>query len=560
MTHRTKRWAWGMLPVAATLATTSLGCSDDSVPAAANDAPGVTPETEGPSVAQPEAGPDAAAPAKGTVLPLGERLTQLWDGESGATRDHWNAGLAIPWKRDLGDWKDAKGVSYGTDPFAKVSTTASTSPQKLTFDVTALTREWLSKGNTGALLTGTASVAFASREHANTASRPVLTVTTDKGTFTPACRADSSLNATTFTASGGASEFKVSSGSINAVIQFDLTSVTGVVSRAELVLTANTAAKGTVSVYLLDAPLAWADAGGFVESGISAAYPYDANLAQHAGVLYAHDFSPGYEAFFTENWRNKPAFQEEPFLRSTSVRNYFDEKSTGSSSLAHRWSSRHEEQPDEIYFRYYVFLEDDWGSEVDGNKMPGIAGRYGAWNGRYYEPRCGNGGSPTDGRVHSDGVRCGWTLRGHSVRPEPKDANPYKEFTPLGTYAYHADMPGDFGQVWRWGNHTVGFPVLRRGKWYSIEQYAKVNTVDGPLDSLQNGVGRNDGIFRAWVDGVRVYEKTDIRMRHTPLIKVDDIWLDWYHGGTETPAPGKQHHYRMSNIVVSRNYIGPLTH
>jgi hypothetical protein len=65
-----------------------------------------------------------------------------------------------------------------------------------------------------------------------------------------------------------------------------------------------------------------------------------------------------------------------------------------------------------------------------------------------------------------------------------------------------------------------------------------------------------EGVLRVWVDGVPVFEKSDIRFRHHPAIKIDEVWLNWYHGGTK-PAQAT-HHWRMSNIVVARSYIGPL--
>ena len=58
--------------------------------------------------------------------------------------------------------------------------------------------------------------------------------------------------------------------------------------------------------------------------------------------------------------------------------------------------------PSEVYFRYYLKLNDNYQCAVDGKKLPGIAGRYGYWNSLgtnkgYYQPVNGNGGSPTKG-------------------------------------------------------------------------------------------------------------------------------------------------------------------
>ncbi|MEK6772897.1 MAG: hypothetical protein AABY64_03060 [Bdellovibrionota bacterium] len=50
---------------------------------------------------------------------------------------------------------------------------------------------------------------------------------------------------------------------------------------------------------------------------------------------------------------------------------------------------------------------------------------------------------------------------------------------------------------------------LQSNKWYCIETQEKVN-------SLENGVAQDDGIGRAWVDGVQVLNRTDIIWRRSP--------------------------------------------
>ena len=55
-------------------------------------------------------------------------------------------------------------------------------------------------------------------------------------------------------------------------------------------------------------------------------------------------------------------------------------------------------------------------------------------------------------------------------------------------------MAGDYGDIWVWQNGYRGF--LEKNRWYSIEQYLKLNTP-----------GENDGVLRAWVDGRLAFEK-----------------------------------------------------
>ena len=71
-----------------------------------------------------------------------------------------------------------------------------------------------------------------------------------------------------------------------------------------------------------------------------------------------------------------------------------------------------------------------------------------------------------------------------------------------------------------------------------------------------NTPGEHDGIIRAWVDGRPAFEKTDIMFRTVDTLKIEDIWMNVYHGGTAV-SPYDQHLY-IDNVVVARQYIGPM--
>ena len=90
-------------------------------------------------------------------------------------------------------------------------------------------------------------------------------------------------------------------------------------------------------------------------------------------------------------------------------------------------------EPEEIYFRYYLRFGDDWNQTVQGGKMPGISGTYGT---------AGWGGRPSDGTN-------GWSARGHFYYTIQSD-NPLAGTNPMGTYCYHADMSGTYGDSWLW--------------------------------------------------------------------------------------------------------------
>lgn len=175
-------------------------------------------------------------------------------------------------------------------------------------------------------------------------------------------------------------------------------------------------------------------------------------------------------------------------------------------------------EPSEIYFRYYLRLGDDW-DPTGGGKLPGIGGTYG---------RAGWGGRPSDGSN-------GWSARGLFLAR--KDGR-----TPIGFYCYHADMKGKYGAHWTWDRDDLG--LLENNRWYCIEQYARLNTPD-----------KDDGILRGWVDGKLAFEKTDVRMRSTTELKIQNIWINLYHGGGN-PASSEDHLY-IDDIVISRRPIGP---
>jgi hypothetical protein len=171
-------------------------------------------------------------------------------------------------------------------------------------------------------------------------------------------------------------------------------------------------------------------------------------------------------------------------------------------------------------------LGDDWNQTVQGGKMPGISGTYGA---------AGWGGRKVNGKN-------GWSARGSFGLSIPQ-GNPLAGLHPIGTYCYHADMQGFYGDVWGWHNDYRGF--LEKNRWYSIEQFLRLNTP-----------GKNDGVLRAWVDGRLAFEKTDIRFRDTDKLKIEQIWMNVYHGGT-VPSPYDQHLF-IDNVVIANQYIGPM--
>ncbi len=194
------------------------------------------------------------------------------------------------------------------------------------------------------------------------------------------------------------------------------------------------------------------------------------------------------------------------------------------TSFSFKFKQQLGEEPESIYFRYYLRFGDTWSSEGSG-KLPGIAGTY---------DRAGWGGRRADGKN-------GWSARGLFLKQQNGK-------TPIGYYPYHADM-GKWGAHWSWKEQERGY--LENNRWYCVEQYIQLNT-----PGTNGGPGLNNGIMRGWIDGQLAFEKSDIRMRDINSLKIEKVWIDVYYGGSWTPKHNM--YIYMDNMVIARKPIGPL--
>jgi hypothetical protein len=479
------------------------------------------------------AGADSIARADSVVL---------YDGADGATCQYFNEGARIKWRTRLGDWRDAKGQPQGGIAYALTTIEDAGSGKVIEWDVTALVRGWLGGAypNAGLLLglaersrSGTAI--FQSREGGPAAARPRLSIALRNGQrLQIAPTADTTLDCSTVSSMGEKDTFLVGNGP-RAALYFALDPIKGGdVSRATLQLVTADRLYGapTIAVYRIDPPSAAAPAPR--APGIAANYRGDTGIAKDRDVLMATGFD-------TPSWRRDWSYvsdsshvdrigrdDERKFepLRGNALRVKIPEGANLGLDMGYNFAEMVGAEPEEIYFRYYLRFADDWKAAIDGGKLPGIAGTYG---------KAGWGGRKARGEA--------WSMRGLYQRT-PAPGNPLHGLTAVGTYAYHADAADYWGDHWDWGAGTSG--LLERNRWYCIEQYFRVNTP-----------GKNDGVFRAWIDDQSVFTKSDIRARDLPSIKIEKIWMNVYHGGTAT-APRDLHLY-IDNVVVARGPIGCLS-
>jgi len=87
--------------------------------------------------------------------------------------------------------------------------------------------------------------------------------------------------------------------------------------------------------------------------------------------------------------------------------------------------------------------------------------------------------------------------------------------------------------------------LLKNNTWYCIEQFVRLNTP-----------GQTDGLLIAWRDGKKVFEKKNLQFRTSRVLKIEDVWMNIYHGGLD-PSPTEQTVY-IDNFVVAKDYIGQV--
>jgi len=538
----------------------------------------------------------AASPSGASVSALTSTSAPpvLWDGPSGVSKDFFNYGAQLPWQNTGGDWSDAAQVAQGSSAYATI-TFAAAGPAAAT--ITPLVQRWYANGNTGAYLKCTANAAYvATRTNATASLRPVIALRlSDSTTVQAVCAGSSVANLTTsYPLTGQTLVVQTTSAML---LQFTLPPLgTRTIVSATLTLNA-TKIFGTTTLKVFEIrPPKFFDSGT-PQLGIADRYDHDQGIAGDGQVYFATQFD---EPSWQGQWfpigllASDAVVVDDDELDTPALAVHYHIGETSPCYLNHMWSQKvpgvpttnaagtlkiyeqitvpqydtlnNQDCPSEVYFRYYLKLNDNYQCDVDGKKLPGIAGRYGYWNWSgtnkgYYQVVNGNGGSPTKGtKILNSAYPGGFYYSGWSMRQlalvGPSDANPYGDRVAVCTYAYHAAMTGFYGDNWRWGTPSTGWINYEPERWYCIEQYVKMNSLKAPFDSLGNGVGNADGILRGWVDGVLVFEKTDIVFRKHPAIRVDEIWLDHYHGGT-IPAEA-EHGFEMANLVVASAYIGPM--
>ena len=468
----------------------------------------------------------------------------LSDGDDGISCAYFDVLLGVAWPTGKPEGVDADGRLNGPHAFATDRLTAADTRRVRRLDLTALVRAWWGGrfDNDGLLLrvSGGDMLIFHAREAADPTLRPQLLLHGADGRrrfLEPV--ADATLDCTTYRGLGR-QDTLIARGNTWVALRFDLAAGRAADAQppqsAELLLIRTPQShpvQAVLDVLALRRPTGVAGAPRL--DGIAQRHKGDQGIDKEPDVLFADGFEGrGIDARWTQGMAattglvsDDKALDFQP-LSGQALKLTIPKGKQVGLDLRYRFRQRHGNEPDEIYFRYYLRLARDWLLASDGGKLPGLAGTYG---------HAGWGGRAWDGNK-------GWSLRG-SYAKSPPQTHAARGRVMLGTYAYHSKAGSEYGEVLPWmGGGLAG--LAEPDRWYCIEQHLRLNTP-----------GKSDGLFEVWIDGQLALARQNLRLRDREGIHIEEIWMNVFHGGTD-PAPAAMHAF-IDNVVVARRYIGLIS-
>ena len=465
------------------------------------------------------------------------------DREDGISCPYFDVYLGVGWPDGKPEGEDAAGKVNGPKAFATDRFEPADVRRVRRLDLTSLVQAWWKgrRDNDGLLLrVAGGMLIFHARETLDASLRPQLLLHFPHGRqqfLEPV--ADATLDCSTYRGLGRAATLTARADTWVA-LRFDLQAAKAANAAApqsvELILVRTPESqpvRAQLDVLALKRPTG--QAGPPRDDGIAHRYPGDEGIATDPDILFADGFeghsidsrwTQGMRApAITINHDSELKFQR---LKGRALKVTIPKGQQLGLDLRYRFRDRHGSEPEEIYFRYYLRLAQDWLLAADGGKLPGLAGTYG---------QAGWGGRPWDGNK-------GWSLRG-SFGTNPPKGHLGNGRVMLGTYAYHSKATATYGEGLQW--ITGGLAgLIEPDRWYCIEQRVKLNTP-----------GTADGVLQVWVDGQLALSRTDIRLRDREGIRIEEVWMNFFHGGTG-PAPAAMHAY-VDNLVIAKRYVGCMS-
>lgn len=463
-----------------------------------------------------------------------------WHDEGGgATKQYYNSKYRLEWRHPLGDWLDADGVLNGNKPHLSETLKSSLSGRYIELDVTKMLQA-TPRGSSSAMrdvdffFRSAGDFKFSSRE-ASQFSPSIEFYVGDQLRQFFSLR-DTQLDTSTNKNLGAGTSVKVGRRS-NGLLGFSIPeSLITAPELKKIVLRLHIGkvygSGATLNVFQVSTgqgstgSIQTASNSRVDVLGIAAKYPADKGLESDAQVYFFDDFD---EHHNPRVWGDRGRRVDVPntglSVSEQALEVTVREGKNKGLNRRYKFRANGLDEPEEAYFRYYLRLSQSWNSDISGGKFPGFAGTYGkaGWGGR---------------KATGDG---GWSARGFFFSTAENQRGQLR--TPLGNYVYHLDQTNRYGNDWVWSEN--GAALLENDRWYSVEQQVKLNTP-----------GQSDGVLRGWLDGKLVFEKTDLRFRGSPTLKIEEVWFNVYHGGGDA-APRDLVLY-IDNVVIANKYIGPI--
>lgn len=511
------------------------------------------------------------------IAALSNDVLRYWytsDDGDGPSRTAWSRHLKISWVNpNVGDFKDANGMSQGTVPFAQATVTA-VGPLSIQLPNPQAFRKGILLRNAGK---SNPYITIAGRL---SATPPTLTVKLADGTErTLPVLSLAKWDTSTFSGTDSRQSARLSAVTASVLALFDIPA-NAVSGTLNLNVTARTYTS-LVSVFALSPPGVMYPYEHKPVAGIAQTVADENALKAHPSVIRAGDFDLRNRSVFTgieQSPNVTKEYLDDPLAPGRIIYRSMFKQRDGTASADQNWRGSlsasislspadkadpmkaiKEPAPREMFARMCFKMEDDWLARNDANKMAlGWDLRYGYWTAAgYWQQTTGNGGARGTGLKVIRTAKPGtgqYEYQGHSIRMEAGQApldptHPHDHLRPITSYTYHLDQFDFNGTAERWGSS-----VLERGRWHCIEQQLRVNTVVAPFDELGNGQAVADGVMRTWIDGVFVGERTAMRWGRHPSMGVEGPWINWFFGGKQ--AADHEMHYQMADMVLAREYIG----
>ena len=161
---------------------------------------------------------------------------------------------------------------------------------------------------------------------------------------------------------------------------------------------------------------------------------------------------------------------------------------------------------DEYELSYKVKFEDGFDFRL-GGKLPGLTSGGEKYTGGHH---------PVKGE--------GWSARFM-----------WREGATAELYLYYVDNKSEWGD-----QYPFGGVILKPGTWYEFRQRIRLNAPDG-----------KDGVIQAWIDGKKVVDLKNLRLRIGEQGYIDSFYFSTFHGG-QTPewAPSVNSFARFDDIQI----------